>query len=335
MRNEDEVFVVEDGLGTLVLDRHPYEERDVLFASRQHRIVEDGFGSLILTRLDPESGRPVADVLLQGDDAHTLRDDLERLGEDPTPKAKEVFDHGLTEYHSVMDPITEEPDRTYRLVVSSVREDMSRWHSSVADHVEGIHLIFLYNPNNQDQTDLVEARVQFREETPNRLRETLNKEIQESLSYLMPDRAHLARFYGGTLYEEGHVRSKEELDQRFSEVLEELRNFPSEKHVRCMNVHEVHPLEDGEQISGRSYTFILTPERDSVIVGLTNANGSYQERKIPVEAYINSDVGIDLYEPLGKYVQLSHVDGKPRISIVSPEEAMGLSVKSESSGPQI
>jgi len=86
----------------------------VLFESNQHRIAEDRFGNIVLSRL--ENGEPVAEVFLQGDDAQTLRTDLEKIGDHPTEKQREVFDHGLTEYHVVMAPVpgitreTQEPD---------------------------------------------------------------------------------------------------------------------------------------------------------------------------------------------------------------------------------
>jgi len=87
-------------------DRGVEQAPGVLFESDQHRITEDRMGNLTLSRL--RDGKPVAEVYLQGDDAHTLREDLEKLGDSPTPRQREVFDHGLTEYHGVMTPLVQE-----------------------------------------------------------------------------------------------------------------------------------------------------------------------------------------------------------------------------------
>ncbi len=86
--------------------REPEQAPGVLFETDQHRIAEDRIGNLTLSRL--ENGRPVAEVYVQGDDARTLREELESLGDNPTPRQKEVFDHGLTEYHEVMTPLAQE-----------------------------------------------------------------------------------------------------------------------------------------------------------------------------------------------------------------------------------
>ena len=104
-------------------------EADILFESRQHRIVEESFGNLILSRL--EKGNPVAEVFLQGDDAHALREELRSLGDNIlTEKVKEVFDHGLTEYHCVMEPCAD--------VLPNEEAEQIRFGSpSVQDSTEG------------------------------------------------------------------------------------------------------------------------------------------------------------------------------------------------------
>ncbi|WP_241799195.1 ArdC family protein [Acidithiobacillus caldus] len=85
------------------IDRTATVSGDILFESRNHIIAEDRIGNLTLTRI--KDGVPVADVYLQGDDAHILREELEKLGDSPSARQKEVFDHALTDYHSVMTPV--------------------------------------------------------------------------------------------------------------------------------------------------------------------------------------------------------------------------------------
>ncbi|MGK9452459.1 ArdC family protein [Acidithiobacillus caldus] len=104
-----EVVVSADEKGMLTvqsaqeLDRTATVSGDILFESKQHVIAEDRMGNITLTRL--KDGVPAAEVYLQGDDANHLRDELEKLGNGPSARQKEVFDHGLTEYHSVMTPV--------------------------------------------------------------------------------------------------------------------------------------------------------------------------------------------------------------------------------------
>ena len=218
------------------------------------------------------------------------------------------------------------PQSAYRFAIHAIPEDLSRWPQSVREHVDGIRSVYLYAVEDPTLMEMIDLRVDFREETSGRRRESLMERIREDVSYrnTMDDLSDKVRS-GGVLYETQSC-TEDRLEEVFEGMADDLRTYPDLlPYSENREAETVEPVKPGEAIFGSLKKVMPSKDGKSVVLGMdfpTEKDGPvFLLRRMPVEDFAPSGLGQALSEHLGRPVLLSaDPEGRSRIRNVPPQE---------------